>query len=73
MAHTYAELRGMSVDELIQAYDQAAQHVELYAELVRRELALRDTEAQGQRMLQRRSMLSWWACNSGRPFTHDPR
>jgi biotin synthase-related radical SAM superfamily protein len=60
MAHSYAELRGMSVDELVQAYNHDAQHVELYAELVRREIALRDMEAQGQRMLQMTADVHQW-------------
>jgi hypothetical protein len=65
MGHTYAELRRMSVDELIQAYDRQAQYVELYAELCRREIALREMEEHSQRMLTMTAEMRQWTGRVG--------
>ena len=51
MGHTYAELRRMSVDELVHEYDILAEHVEPTVELCRQEIARRELEEHSQRLL----------------------
>jgi hypothetical protein len=51
MGHTYAELRRMSVNELVDEYDILAEHVEPTAELCRQEIARRELEEYSQRLL----------------------
>jgi hypothetical protein len=51
MGHSYAELRRMSVDELVHAYDVPAQHVDLTVAVCRQEIARREMEEHSQRML----------------------
>jgi hypothetical protein len=51
MGHSYAKLREMSVDELVQAYDVPAQYVNLSVEVCRQEIARREMEDHSQRML----------------------
>jgi hypothetical protein len=51
MGHTYAELRRMSVDELVHEYDTLAEPVEPTTELCRQEITRRELEEHSQRML----------------------
>lgn len=42
-ATTYAELRKMSADDLIRSYDETAQHTEIGLNVLREEIARRDS------------------------------
>lgn len=43
---TYAELRGLTMDQLVELYDQNTEHVIIGLDYLRQELALREQEAQ---------------------------
>lgn len=52
MAKTYAELRAMSVAELIEAYDSRTEHTDLHLGFYREEIARRDAEAATEKIKQ---------------------
>ena len=51
MAHSYAELRGMSLEELRQKYDQRARSTQVGLNFYRDEMTRRQVEEQSEQML----------------------
>ena len=60
MPQTYAQLRKLSLDELVQLYDQAGEGVQVLSlTFVRQEIALRDFDEQNARLIRMTRRIEW--------------